>query len=267
MPFLCFCLVSKGQDKVYLRSGEVIETNVIRFTQNALIAKGEKGEMSYDTDAIRYVLYKNGILDCVSKSRRISRQSLKLNAFTSYNLQLKALPNSVWIDSYSVFMGYEGSYLRNGFSVELIKWFKKGFGLKVPLFFGTGYLDDYDNDLRVVSSFGLSYILSTNPYRNVSFDVSGGLSILGYTETFERPSQGTIIGSRNETETQSGNSLGLNLDMMVRLKLFPALSVRTGAFLSSSAFSNSEFGAYTDGGIKIGLEYNIKQKKIGIQDL
>lgn len=264
LPFLCFCLAIKGQDKVYLRSGEVVETNVIRFTQNALIAKGEKGEMSYDTDAIRYVLYKNGILDRVSKSRRINRQSLKLNAYTSYKLQLKALPNSVWIDAFNVFTGYEVGGVRNGFSTELTRWFKKGFGLRVPLFFGS----DLGNEvLSDISSVGLQYVLSTNPFRRVSFEIAGGLSANIYRENKNVETPIGVIGSRTSTENTSGTTLAINLDAAISLKLFKNFQLKMGPKLYAAAYQNTDKGASVFGAFKIGLGYNIVPKKVGIQDL
>lgn len=253
-----------AQDKVYLRSGEVIETNVVRFTEKALIADGENGVESYDTDAIKFVYYKNGILDKVSDRNRVKRSAPFTNAYSSYKLQMKALPKSVWINSYSIFMGSEASYSRYGFGAELIKWFKNGFGLKAPLFFGSA-----SDDFSVVSSIGLQYIISTNPYRRVSFDVSGGVSVVGYSEFVQNyiPTFDPINPYRRDSYYNSGHSFGVNLEVNLRFKLIGAIAFRSGLQIFSSPYSNSEYGGDTEIGTKIGLEYNIKPRKIGVQKL
>jgi hypothetical protein len=260
--FLCQSL--NAQDKVYLRSGKVVETNVIRLTEKALIAEGSDGLKSYDTGSIKYVFYKNGILDRVSKKNSINRSNPRTNAYTSYKLQMSTLPKSVWVNSYSVFMGYEVDFSREGFGVEFIKWFKNGFGLKAPLFFGSAR-----NDFSVISSIGIQYIISTNPYRRVSFDASGGVSVVGYSELLVNNVATTnpLNPVKQETEYNSGNSFGVNLELNLRLKLIGPIAFRSGLQIFSSPYSNSAYGGATDVGAKIGLEYNLKPKKVGIQKL
>ena len=95
------------------------------------------------------------------------------------------------------------------------------------------------------------------------------MSVVGYTEYVVEyvPTQDLLNPYRRESHYNSGNSFGVNLELNLRLKLIGPIAFRSGMQIFSSPYSNSEYGGDTEVGAKFGLEYNVKPKKVGIQDL
>lgn len=250
-----------AQDLVYLRNGEVIEANVIRFSESALILNTDNGQSSYDTDAVRYVLYKNGILDKVSRSSNISRKAIKIKPYTSYELQLRALPKSLWLDAYNVFLAYETGSVRDGFAIDLTRWYKKAYGLRLNLFFGG---EKFNGGISDIGSVGAQYVVSTNPFRRLSLEVGGGVSAIIYNETETTFTGGIVVGG-SESEATSGTTFAINLDAAVTLSLIRNFQLKFAPKIYAAAYKNSEEGASVYAGLKIGAAYNIIPKKVGIQ--